>query len=307
MMFVADGHCDYLYGAVNYGYDFRNPSNMQQNVTLSRLQNGRVKLQTFAAWTDMSLRIPPLQQAHMMIDAYHTLLNENSELQPMSADATDHTKIETVLTIEGGEALEGSLSVLRNFFLLGVRAIALTWNDNNELSGAALGRGNKGLTALGVDIVREMDRLGIAIDVSHLSDRGIDDVLKIAERPIYASHSNCRDVYSSPRSLKKEHIKAIAAQGGTIGINFYNKQLTSQSKACVQDIVAQFQYLADVGGIECCAIGSDFDGMPLYPVDLQTSEDFPNLAEALLQEGFSKEDVEKIMYMNLHRYLLQFV
>ena len=308
---VADGHCDFLYGVVNHGYDFERPHHAQQNIALDRLLQGNVGLQFFAAWTDMTLRVPPLQQCLAMIDAYYAMHQTCPHLHPLARGTQnapqERGKIDTVLTIEGGEAIEGSLSVLRMLYRLGVRAMALTWNGNNELAGAALGRGNKGLTELGVEVVEEMGRIGMAVDVSHLSDRGIEDVLRVSTRPVFASHSNCRAVFASPRSLNDEQIRAIAAQGGTIGINFYHKQLTNRAHATIADIVAQLSHLADVGGIDCCAIGSDFDGMPKYPSDLQTSADFPALERALLAAGFSQSDVEKVMYRNLYRYILQFI
>ena len=306
---VSDGHCDFLYGMVNHGYDLDQPRR-QQNIAFERLRAGNVRLQFFAAWTDMALRIPPLQQCLAMIDAYDQMLSQHALLRPLSRQTPPDgagEAIDTVLTVEGGEAIEGSLAVLRTLYRLGVRAMTLTWNDNNELAGAALARGNKGLTPLGCEVVAEMDRIGMALDVSHLSDRGIEDALRLSTRPVFASHSNARAVFPSPRSLTDAQIRAIARQGGTIGVNFYHKQLTSHSAACLADIVRQVQHIASVGGIDCCAIGSDFDGMPQYPVDLETSADFPALSDALLSAGFTPPEVAKVMGENLRRYILQFV
>lgn len=306
---VSDGHCDFLYSAVNHGYDFDCPRR-QQNIAAERLLAGNVRLQFFAAWTDMSLRIPPLQQCLAMIDAYDQMLSRHAFLRPLSRTTQPGGQdqvIDTVLTVEGGEAIEGSLAVLRTLYRLGVRAMTLTWNDNNELAGAALARGNKGLTPLGCEVIAEMGRIGMALDLSHLSDRGVEDALRLSTRPVFASHSNARAVFPSPRSLTDAQIRAIAQQGGTIGVNFYHKQLTSHSAACLADIVRQIQHIASVGGVDCCAIGSDFDGMPQYPVDLQTSADFPALSDALLVAGFTQMEVQKIMGENLRRYILQFV
>lgn len=309
MIPIADGHCDFLFGMANDGYDFCAPK-PRQNIAAARLREGNVRLQFFAAWIDMTLRTPPLQQCLAMIDAYYSMLDQHPDLCPLqrtSPNVPDGNTIHTVLAIEGGEAIEGSLAVLRVLYRLGVRAMTLTWNANNELAGAALARGNKGLTSLGCDVVAEMGKLGMAVDVSHLSDRGIDDVLRLSTRPLFASHSNARAVFDSPRSLCDAHIRAIAAQGGTIGVNFYNKQLTSRSTACISDILRQIDHIVSIGGIDCCAIGSDFDGMPQYPDDLQTSRDFPNLAQAMLDSGFTMEEIHKIMYQNLNRYIRQFV
>lgn len=308
MIPVADGHCDYLYGAVNRGYRFSGKHPSGQNICLDTLTRGNVKLQFFAAWTDMSMRIPPLQQCLMMADAYHSMLESEPSLAPLTKEnAEDTDTLKTVLTIEGGEAIEGSLSVLRSLYRLGVRAMSLTWNQNNELAGAALGRGNRGLTELGRDVVSEMERIGMAVDLAHLSDRGIDEVLDGCERPPFASHSNCRSVLDSPRSLTDERIRRIAKLGGTVGINFYPPQLTKRGMATMQDVVNQLAHLADVGGVACCAIGSDYDGMPHYPPELKDSSCFPALAEALSKGGFTADEVESIMYKNLLHYMTQFV
>lgn len=310
MLPVADGHCDYLYGAVNRGYSFSGKKPSAQNICKDTLLEGNVKLQFFAVWTDMSMRIPPLEQCLMMIDAYQNMVESEPLLSPLTKDALPNAEgdgIRTVLTIEGGEAIEGSLAVLRSVSRLGVRAMSLTWNQNNELAGAALGRGNKGLTELGREVVAEMDRIGMAVDLSHLSDRGIDEVLTLTERPPFASHSNCRAVCDAARSLTDERIRLIARRGGTVGINFYPPQLVTRGTATMRNVVDQIRHLADVGGVECCAIGSDYDGMPHYPPDLKDSGCFPALAEALRLAGFTAEEVERILYRNLFDYMQQYV
>ena len=305
---VADGHCDFLYGMAQYGYELASPK-PGQTVRLSDLRAGVVAIQFFAAWTDMALRTAPLHQCLAMIDAYERMREEYAEaLVPLTRDFTPGCgRIATVLTVEGGEAVDGSRAMLRTLYRLGVRAMTLTWNDNNELAGAALAKGNKGLTPLGCEMIDEMCALHMAIDVSHLSDRGIDDVLKRVDRPVFASHSNARMAYDSPRSLHDDHIREIAGRGGTIGVNFYHKQLCGRRSASIRDIVRHIRHIVAVGGIDCCAIGSDFDGMPQYPEDLRSSRDFPALAAALLADGFTESDVRKILYENLHRYILEFV
>lgn len=304
---IADGHCDFLYGAVQSGYDLKHPKR-DQSMRINEMLKGGVALQFFACWTDTALATPPLHQCVAMTDAYETMLADNPELVRLTKDFTPESgKIATVLTAEGGEAADGSAAVLRALYRLGVRAMTLTWNENNELSGAAMGRGNKGLTAIGRDIVDEMCSIGMAIDVSHLSDKGIEQVLERATRPIFASHSNARGVFDHPRSLNDSLIKSIAQQGGTIGVNFYYQQLCKGSHASIADIVRHIEHVAEVGGIGCCAIGSDFDGMQRYPTDLHNSADFPALMEALEEAGFTQAEIYRIAYQNLHDYIVQFV
>lgn len=304
---VADGHCDYLYGAVQSGYDLKKPKR-EQAIRLDDLLCGGVALQFFACWIDTALASPPLHQCLAMIDAYERMLQAHSELVPLTRDFVPESgKIAAVLSVEGGEALDGSMAVLRVLYRLGVRALTLTWNENNELAGAAMGRGNKGLSAIGRDIVDEMCALGVAIDVSHLSDRGIEQVLARTTRPVFASHSNARGAHDHARSLSDALIREIANQGGTVGINFYYQQLTKSSEASIEDIVRHICRVVEIGGIGCCAIGSDLDGMQQYPKDFKTSRDYPALFEALLRRGFSEAEVYRIAYQNLRDYIVQFV
>ncbi len=304
---IADGHCDYLYGAFQSGFDMTRKARTQV-VSLPEMQEGRVAIQLFPCWIDVTLKTPPLHQCIAMIDAYHKMLAEHPTFTPLTKDFTPESgKIATVLTVEGGEAIDGSLSVLHVLYSLGVRTMTLTWNDSNELAGAALARGNKGLTALGKEVVDEMGRIGMALDVSHLSDKGIDDALSRASCPIFASHSNARAVYDSPRSLTDEYIREISRRGGTVGVNFYYLQLSPRPNCCINDIVRHILHVVEVGGIDCCALGSDIDGMHKYPVDFTSCRDFPKLCNALLAAGLSEEDVTKIAYTNLHRYITQFV
>ncbi len=305
---VADAHCDFLYNMWQCGHSIDLIQD-NQAIYLPHMLEGGVALQFFAAWMDRSLRTPYLQQCMGMIDAYYRMLKEHPEdFEPLTpAFVPGNGKIATVLTIEGGEAIEGSLATLRVLKKLGVCAMTLTWNYNNELAGAATARGNRGLTSLGRDVVEEMGRIHMAVDVAHLSDAGIDDVLSFAKEPIFASHSNARSVYYSPRSLQDAHIRAISQQGGVVGVNFFHKQLSSRNSARIEDIVQQILHIVKIGGVRCCAIGSDFDGMPFYPQDLKTSRDLPALLIALGHAGLTGAEIAQIAYYNLHDYILRFV
>lgn len=304
---IADGHCDFLYGAMEYGYELGSLKR-DQVVHLPYLQGGNVALQCFAVWIDTKLKTPPLQQALTMIDCYYRMLAANPALTPFSANFSPESgRIATVLTVEGGEACEGSLAMLRTLHRLGVCAMTLTWNENNELAGAANEHRSRGITPLGHELIREMERIGVALDLSHLSDAGIDDALGFCTRPVFASHSNARALCKAPRCLKDEHIRAIAERGGVIGVNFYGPQLTDEGKGSIDDVVKHILHIVSVGGIDCCCFGSDFDGMNQYPHDLKNALAYQNLCRALLRAGFSESEVLKIAYRNLRNYLVQFV
>lgn len=152
-----------------------------------------------------------------------------------------------------------------------------------------------------------MNRLGIAFDVSHLSDEGIEDALALSKQPIFASHSNCRALMNAPRCLEDDYIQAIAEKGGVVGINFYGPQLCESGHASIADIVRHIKHVVSLAGVDHVCIGSDFDGMQRYPKDLKDPSDLPALFDALLTEGFTPADVERIAYRNLHDYIVQFV
>lgn len=305
--YAADAHCDYLFGAMEYGYDMHS-QRRGQTITLDNLKRGNVALQVLAAWADTTLRVPPLEQVLIMIDRYRALLETDPNFVPLTKDFDPASgRIATLLAVEGAECLGGSPSILRDLYRLGVRAMMFTWNSNNELAGAAQGKRRRGLTETGREILREMNRIGMAFDVSHLSDEGIDDALKLCNAPIFASHSNCRALCDAPRCLKDAHIKAIAAQGGVIGINFYGPQLCESGHATIADIVRHIAHVAELAGVNAVCIGSDFDGMQRYPKDLKNPSDLPALFDALLNAGFTRAEVERIAYRNLSEYLLQFV
>lgn len=300
-MIFADGHCDFLYGMVNDGYDLKNPRG-RQSVSLERLKAGGVRLQFFAAWIDVKHRRGPLSQFMSMADAYERMHEKNPELVKLTRDF-DPTgeRIATVLTIEGGEAIEGYEDILRAVHRMGVKAMTLTWNTRNELAEPAVKKSGRGLTFLGKRMVREMGRLGMAVDVSHLNDAGIDDVLS-EDVKVFASHSNARSVYYSPRSHCDEHIREIGRRGGTVGVNFYHKQLTDERFATLGDIARQAAHILNVGGESCLAIGSDFDGMGQYPQGLDNPEKLPALASAFEREGITGGLLEAACWGNLMRF-----
>ena len=158
---IADAHCDYLFGAMEYGWNLHT-GKREQTVTLQNLLAGNVKLQFFAAWADLSLSLPPLEQVLLMIDRYHDLLETEPVLVPlMRGFDPNGAAIASVLAIEGAECCMASPSILRDLYRLGVRAMMFTWNSNNELAGAAQGKRPKGLTAEGRTLLREMNRLGM--------------------------------------------------------------------------------------------------------------------------------------------------
>lgn len=307
--FAADAHCDFLYYMLHKGWDIAAPCD-EQAVRLDEMAKANAAMQLFAAWIDPEDRVSPLQQCLLLTDAYKRMLRANPNLVPLSKDfEPGKGKIAAVLTIEDGSAVEGRVENLRLFKELGVRAMTLTWNDPNELASPAMSRLDRGLTRLGRQMVREMAKINVAIDVAHLSDRGIDGILAEVDAPIFSSHTNARAVLNHRRSITDRHIREIARRGGVIGVNYYSPQLVERGKAEIEDVVRHIEHIAAVGGAKCVALGSDFDGMgrDAYPKGLSSWQGVPKLVAALERAGFAKSEVAAMAGGNLIEYMKRFV
>ena len=221
-------------------------------------------------------------------------------------------KMSALLTVEEGAVCGGSIERLRELYDMGVRMMTLTWNYPNALGWPATcrslgqrGEDNaKGLTKTGRAFVTEMDRLGMIVDVSHLSDAGFDDVLECTKKPLVASHSNARAVCSSLRNLTDDRIRRLAERGGCMGLNYYDKFLLDGGSRDPEElweaIVLQVKHITNVGGPEVLGLGSDFDGIPVNPA-LPGAEAMPQLWERLKTAGFTESRLDGIFWKNVLR------
>jgi membrane dipeptidase len=235
-------------------------------------------------------------------------------------------KIAFVICFEGASPLQNEISYLRNFYRLGLRCLGLTHDVRNELGDGIRERSASGLTHFGVKVVEECNRLGIVVDVSHLSDRGTEDVLSISNHPITASHSNARSLCPVSRNLPDELIKGIAKAGGVIGFHALNYLVSQAPNPTLDDVLRHIAHIAEIGGVDCIGIGPDLmenwdskifesvyersstiNGLPVgkikfeYPKGMSSNADLPNVTEGLLKLGFSNRDVEKFLGGNFLR------
>ncbi len=210
--------------------------------------------------------------------------------------AKDAGKLAAVLAIENSEGVERSLNILRSLYLLGVRSIGLTHNPNTWAStGNDEGETGGGLTRFGVQLVKEMNRLGMLVDVSHISERGFWDVLDISYAPVIASHSNCKTLCNHPRNLTNEQLKAIAVNGGVVGITFVPGFITEdgwKKTPPFAQLLNHIEYAIDVAGLDHVGIGSDFDGGGDL---LKDATEFPKITEGLNERGYSDEAIQKVL------------
>lgn len=305
--FVIDGHCDTI-----SKLDDINAMECQNiaHISLPGLREGGVGIQFFAVWMDPSYAGKYFHMGLQLIDRYKRMLNKYAtHFHPVlrlsdAQDALEAGRIGTLLTVEGGDVLEGNLSNLEMLYNAGVRLLTLTWNRSNQIASAAMDDNIRyGLTQFGAEVVKAMNDLGMMVDVSHASDKAFWDVMEVSRQPVIASHSNARAICAHPRNLSDEQVKAIALKGGVIGINFYPSFLNKTGEAGIIDIIKHIEYIAGLAGIDCIAFGSDFDGIEILPRGIEGPQNFPDIIEELLRLNYSKEDVMKICHNNFLRVM----
>jgi len=304
-----DLHCDTILRLMEEG-ETGNLYHNSFNVDIQKLQQGKAQAQFFAMFVDLQKDGDPLLRAQAMIDRFYQELETNDRHMAIARNYNDFLqnkkagKLSAFLTIEEGGVLKGDLANLRNFYRLGVRLITLTWNYPNEIGypNALTECRNKGLTPFGKEVIEEMNRLGMLIDVSHLSNQGFYDVADLSKSPFVASHSNAWSVTAHCRNLTDDMLKLVAAKGGVVGINFEKSFLGNAPISRIEDMVCHIKYIYNVGGCDVLAIGSDFDGIS-PELELAHAGQMEKLVTALEASGFHQDEIEKICWKNALRVI----
>ena len=320
-MQVVDMHCDTVVSIMNKRHDGQTISlrNNDLDIDLTKMQNGQYLLQNFAIFTPFGKVESPEHHALQGIDMFYQLMEENKDViaPVLSYDDiqknSDANKMSALLTLEEGGVVFNDLAVLRDYYRLGVRMICLTWNYFNGIGHPNFTPGNDsrsdmlhttndqdGLTSFGKDYVKEMERLGIIVDVSHLGDKGFWDVVEITTKPFVASHSNARAVCSVARNLTDEMIRALYQKGGVMGINFCDDFLSDDGNGTIEMMVRHIDHIKQVAGIEVIGMGTDFDGIAKRK-ELSDASQMPLLANALHDHGYTTEQIDAIMGRNVLR------
>ncbi len=298
-MFVADAHSDTLYSLAIEGKALEACA-----VQPDRLASGGVGIQTFAMFAGGSGPLgEPYQNGLKMLEAIERLgVPMLAGALPEKPPVTPHG----VLSIEGGEMLEGRLDRLHELHARArIRMIALTWNFENEIGYPAAGGTDNPLKPFGRELLAEMDRLGILADMSHLNEAGFYDAAARAQLPIIASHSNLKTLCDVPRNLTREQVRAIVEKRGFIGINFYSKFLRQGGGATLDDVLRHIDAICELGGEQALGFGSDFDGIESWPDGLGSPGDFPALLGLLQNHGYTQAQLRGFAGLNLWRVLKQ--
>lgn len=308
-LIVADGHCDTLLELVKTGRRLTNPS-ITGHVDLERLKKGNVRIQFFAAFIESAYKPHnSIKRALQLIDRFHKevescdmSVSPGLKMRNIKKDL-EKGKLIAVLGIEGGEAIDDDMAILRMFYRLGVRFMGLTWNQRNLLAdGVAERITGGGLTNFGIQVVREMNRLGMMIDLSHISERGFWDVLDKSTDPVMVSHANCQKLCNHPRNLSDDQITALAQKGGILGLSFVPEFL-GEDKPCIEEFMNHLDHVAGLVGTDCLALGSDFDGIDETPPGLHDCRCYPRITAKLLERGYTKSEIRGIMGENMLRFM----
>lgn len=315
---------------------------------IPRLREGGVKAQFWSVYIP-SGHAHPARTVTEQIDLVKRMVERYPDAFEMAYSADDveriarSGKVASLIGIEGGVAIEGSLAQLRAFHALGARYMTLTHNATLDWADAAIDTPrHDGLSLFGERVVREMNRLGMLVDISHVSPATMADALEVSRAPVIASHSSAYAICPSPRNVPDNILEAVKGNGGVIMVNFYSGFIVPEAgrkmKAVLQDLRARYpdraeraramrdwmtsddakfargtyrdvadhiDHIAKVAGVDHVGIGSDFDGISQSPVGLEDVSCYPRLTDELLRRGYSEADVQKILGGNVLRAFRQ--
>lgn len=304
-MTVIDAHCDSLLKVTKELslYDMKDKSHLD----IKRALNS-VNMQVFAAYIDSSFKpFQSLQRGLTLIETFHQEIEKFPQEVKLVLTKRDLSTIKQkdllhlLLAVEGGEILSGNILLLHTIYRLGVRSIGLTWNERNEIAdgcGESVTQG--GLSSFGIKVVKEMNKLGMVIDLAHISPAGFWSVLEHTSTPIMVSHANCQKLCPHRRNLDDDQIKAIGENQGVMGITFVPDFLGTD-KIGVNDVIRHIDYAVSLGGVDAVGLGSDFDGTDELPERLSDVTKLYLIEEGLVKLGYKSKDIEKIMGGNFLR------
>lgn len=285
-----DLHCDTLYKVLQDGSDF---FDKRYHIDLNRVDCFNKWTQMFAIWIPDEIR-----------GKYATELF-NKAVDVFKKNRITNDKISMYLAVENASMLAGDIGNVELLVKNDVKYVTLTWNDENELGSGAMCSNNCGITKFGKDVVKELQRNNIAVDVSHASDRLFYDVVNIVQKPIIATHSNSRTLCKAKRNLTDEQFKIIRDMGGIVGLNFYKGFLNDdENKSSIDDIIRHAYHFLNLGGENVLCIGSDFDGADM-PRDISGIECVPAIYKRFCDE-FGANVTKKVFFDNANMYFTNF-
>jgi membrane dipeptidase len=363
---VVDTHADTPQRFLDEGFDIGSTDASDVgHVSLDKARRGNLDAEFFSIWVD-----PETNQGHFakhtfdLIDSVYEQAARHPDRMTMAFSVADieraHQahKLAALMGIEGGHSIENDIHLLRDYYRLGVRYMTLSWSNTNEWADSSgdindpKSQHHNGLTDFGKQVVTEMNRMGMIVDISHVADKTFFDVIAVTRAPVIASHSSARALVNAPRNMTDDMLRAVAKNGGVVQVNFfsgfldedYRKAMEAQAKdqaaaikKYVDDLKAQgtpvnyieinridrewmakiprppfhvlidhIDHIAKVAGVDHVGLGSDFDGVSgATPQGMDSAADLPKITQALLDRGYSADDIRKILGGNLLRVFRQ--
>ncbi|KAL9923708.1 uncharacterized protein LOC119633906 isoform X3 [Glossina fuscipes] len=329
---LIDGHNDlpwnirkFLHNKLNdfnFNEDLRNvmpwARSHWSHTDLTRLKKGRVSAQFWAAYVPceaqhrdaVQLTLEQIDVIKRLTDRYAPQLTTCTSAQDI-IEAHKNQQLCSLTGVEGGHSLGGSLAVLRTLYAIGVRYMTLTstchtpWADSSYADAPTFNVKHGGLTIFGKTIIREMNRLGMMVDLSHVSTGTMRDALEVSEAPVIFSHSSAYELCNSSRNVQDDMLQSLARNGGLIMVNFYSRFLSCSENSTVHDAVAHINHIKRVAGIDHVGLGAGYDGINFTPKGLEDVSSYPTLFAELLGAGWSIEDLTKLAGGNFLRVLQQ--
>jgi len=359
---VVDTHADTPQRFLDDNYDIGSTDPKDYgHISLDKAKAGNLGAEFFSIWVE-----PETNQGHFarhtldLIDSVYEQAARHPDRMMMAFSVADierahrEHKLAALLGIEGGHSLENDIHLLRDYYRLGVRYMTLSWSNTNEFADSSgdmddpKTEHHNGLTESGKQIVLEMNRLGMLVDISHVADKTFWDTIAVTKAPVIASHSSARALTNHPRNMTDDMLRAVAKNGGVVQVNFYNafidenfrkadqaqskeveaavKAHTDQLKAAgktvtyldaegiqrdwnaklkrppLSSLIDHIDHIAKVAGVDHVGLGSDFDGVSgATPQGIDSAADLPKITQALLDRGYSADDIRKILGGNTLR------
>ena len=352
--YVFDGHNDLpwqMRKQAGMSFDRMDIAQSQEKLhtDIPRLRKGNVGGQFWSVYVpvDTTQQGIALQQTLEQIELVHTMCERYPDVFHFAGSVADiqkareEGKIASLIGVEGGHSIEDSMENLRRLYKLGARYMTLTHSDTLKWADSATDEAEHGgLNAFGEDVVREMNRLGMLVDLSHVSVETMRDALRVSKAPIIYSHSSARAIADHPRNVPDTILRLTAKNGGVVMVNFYSGFVVPESAerrkdmfdvirrlkeehgdddaayrsgmrrwqlenpilpGDIHDVLDHIDHIARVAGVDHVGIGSDYDGISTIPKQLEDVSTYPLLTEGLLRRGYTEEEIHKIMYKNVIR------
>jgi membrane dipeptidase len=361
---VIDTHADTPQRFLDENYDIGSTDPKDPgHISLDKAKAGNLGAEFFSIWVE-----PETNQGNFarhtldLIDSVYEQAARHPDRMMMAFSVADierahrEHKLAALMGIEGGHSVENDIHLLRDYYRLGVRYMTLSWSNTNEFADSSGDINNpkvehhNGLTEGGKQIVLEMNRLGMLVDISHVADKTFWDAIAVSKAPVIASHSSARALTNHPRNMTDDMLRAVAKNGGVVQVNFYNafvdenyrkaaeaqtkerdaavKTYTDKLKAegktptyldserierewaakiprpPLSSLIDHIDHIAEVAGVDHVGLGSDFDGVSgATPEGIDSAADLPKITQALLDRGYSADDIRKILGGNILRVL----